>query len=88
MYLFTVFDTLVYDGRPFRAGETIDIGDPLVTIKEVTDDGRPLTVSFQFNRGLEGSAYRWVRWDDGVYAPFEVPEIGESVSLPPVTLPL
>ena len=41
----------------------------------------------RFDVILEDPSLVWLRWDDGVYAPFVLPRVGESVVLPAVTVP-
>lgn len=86
MYSFTPFDGLYFAGGPFEAGTVIDLSDPVVTIEEITPDGRPGAVSFRFERPLEDDSYRWVKWVDGVYTAFDLPTVGESEVLPRVTV--
>ena len=62
-------------------------GGTTVEVIDVTEDGRPAEVSFQFNVDLEDPSLMWLQWNDGVYVPFELPEVGETVILPSVTIP-
>jgi hypothetical protein len=86
MYSFTPFDGLYFAGDPFERGTVLRLPDPVVTIEEVTDDGRPREVSFRFERPLEDDLYRWVKWEEGVYVPFALPSVGEKILEPPVEL--
>jgi len=36
----------------------------------------------RFDRHLEDTSLRWVRWDDGRYSPFVPPAVGDSIRLP------
>ena len=53
-----------------------------IVIDAITSDGRPREVVFRFDRPLEDPSLRWLHWDDGLYAPFTLPQPGETVSLP------
>ena len=45
-------------------------------------------MSFRFARPLEDPALRWLRWNDGVFVPFELPADGETVVLEPARIRL
>ena len=51
------------------------------TIAELTEDGRPLSVSFSFKEEL--SAFDWYRWT--LYGPrrMQPPALGESIQASP-----
>lgn len=68
----------------YEAGERIErpAGGPVVTIEEVTDDGRPLLVSFEFPVVLEDPSLRWMFWQRGELVPFEVPPVGAEIVVP------
>lgn len=51
----------------------------------MTDDGRPKTVDFTFERELEDASLRWVRYEDGDFVPFDLPEVGEAIVLDAVS---
>ena len=87
-YVFQTFDLLFRDERPFEVGERIELTDCAIEIVAVTADGRPASVAFRFDRALEHDAFRWVCWDDGKYAAFQLPAVGEKVKLPPARPPV
>ncbi len=86
-YFQQTVDYLYRDATPLHVGERIAYGGTTVEVVEVTDGGRPVEVSFRFDVILEDPSLVWLRWDDGVYAPFVLPRVGESVVLPAVTVP-
>jgi hypothetical protein len=86
-YMFPVFDPLYRDATPMQEGERIELTGLTVEIMTVTEDGRPHEVAFRFDRSLDDPSLRWLEWDDGVYVPFVLPPVGESVTLPAVTVP-
>jgi hypothetical protein len=74
--------------RPLRAGEAVALGDMRIEVAEVGEAGNPMAVVYRFNEPLEHESYNWVKWEDGVYVPFEPPAIGEVVDLPATRSPL
>jgi hypothetical protein len=87
-YLFPLFDRLYRDNSPMKVGQRIELTDVTVEITAVTDDGRPAEAAFHFAEELEDPSHRWMSWKDGVYVPFVPPAVGETVTLPAVTVPL
>lgn len=81
-YLFQTFDVLFRDRQPFRVGQRIDLLGCTLEMVELTPDARPAKVRFQFDKALEDDSYRWVYWKDNGFAEFNLPAIGESVTLP------
>ena len=86
-YFHQMLDTLYRDDTPFRVGHRIEVGEAIVEIVEVTNDGRPAEVSFQSHSELEDPSLCWLQWHEGVYIPFELPSVGETVILPAVVFP-
>ena len=78
---------LYRDATPMQVGDQIAYGGTTVEVLDITDDGRPLEVSFRFDVSLEHPTLVWLQWNDGVYKPFQVPQVGESTVLPAVTIP-
>ena len=79
-----MFDHLFRDNvaDPLELGDRIELTDLTIEITAVAD-GRPAEVSFSFARPLEDPSLHWLQWKDGIYVPFDVPAIGETVELPP-----
>ena len=86
-HFYQMLDHLYRDTTPFRVGDFIDYGGALVEIAEATEDGRPLEVRVHFDVELEDSSLRWLQWKNGAYAPFELPAVGDTVTLPSVVVP-
>lgn len=68
---------------PFTVGQTFERGSAArgrctVVVEELTDDGRPRAVSFDFGVPLEDPSLRWVVWTADGLVDFEVPSIGET----------
>jgi hypothetical protein len=67
--------------RPFRVGDTVDLPGVAVVVEQVTSDGRPAVVRFDFEAPLEDPRYDWHTWDVFAFRRFEVPPVGGSVHL-------
>lgn len=67
-------------------GQIIELPDLRVTVLELTTDGRPAAVSFEFATALNDPGLRWLQWRDGRYVPFVPPAVDEYVTLPPAGL--
>jgi hypothetical protein len=67
--------------EPMHAGQTVELSGMTVEVVEVTESGEPLEVIFRFALALEDPSLRWVHWRDGLYVPFVLPAIGETVTL-------
>ncbi|GJM23711.1 MAG: hypothetical protein DHS20C16_01260 [Phycisphaerae bacterium] len=81
-YLFQTFDVLFRDQQPFTIGQRIELSDCALEIVGLTPDARPATVRFEFDNPLEDESYRWIYWKDNGFAEFDLPAVGESVTLP------
>ncbi|MEM7583577.1 MAG: hypothetical protein AAF560_09380 [Acidobacteriota bacterium] len=81
-FLFQMLDHLFRDvaSDPFVTGDRIELSELAIEILEA-ESGRPMAVAFRFAVPLEDPSLRWVSWQDGVYVPFELLAIGESVDL-------
>lgn len=71
---------------PFHRGDVITLAETRIAIAEVTPDGRPATVLAHFEKPLEDSSYVFLAWKGATYAPFELPPVGSTVTIPPVDL--
>ncbi|MGD8329592.1 MAG: hypothetical protein PVJ49_09145 [Acidobacteriota bacterium] len=74
--------------HPLQVGQSIDLDGITVSVTTVTPCGAPRAAVFTFDRPLEDRSLRWLRWDDGVFVPFDPPAIGEHVTLPRPSNPL
>jgi hypothetical protein len=86
-YMFMPFDHL-YRDSPMQLGEMVVIPGITVEVTQLTSTGRPAEATFTFDRPLDDTSLRWVRWSNGVYVPFDLPAIGETVTLPRIEVPL
>jgi hypothetical protein len=68
--------------RPFRTGDRVALSDLEVRVTEVEPDGRAAEAEFRFARPLEDPALVWKTWQSGRLAPFSLPAIGETRTLP------
>jgi hypothetical protein len=53
-----------------------------VTVTKVTADLRPKEIRARFDAPLEDPSLLFLQWTTAGYAPFTVPAVGQSVSLP------
>ena len=82
LYILQMFDHLFRDqaADPLELGERIELEGVTIEILGL-EEGRPSSVSFRFDRSLEAAKLRWLQWQDGVYLPLKLPEIGQTVTL-------
>ncbi len=67
--------------HPLHLGEHVHIARMRATVLALTDDGRPQTVAFQFERPLEDASLRWLCFQEGKYIDWTPPRVGEQVIL-------
>jgi hypothetical protein len=59
--------------QPLHRGERIQLSEMTVTVREITEDGRPIVCDFVFSQPLESAKYRWLTWHQGRLEPFRPP---------------
>jgi hypothetical protein len=72
--------------KPMHQGEKVPLQGLAIELLEVTDDGRPLRVRFDFSEPLDSARYRFYHWADNHFRPLELPAVGETKVLPRATL--
>jgi hypothetical protein len=72
----------------FRAGERVAAGTMTVEVVEVSHDGRPLVARMRFDRALEDASFAWSSWEANGPAPFELPAVGATRTLPATNNPM
>ncbi len=83
------FDNLFRkEGDRFYPGERVELTNLSVEIVGLTADGRPSEVAFRFSVPLEDPSLKWLKWEDGTYAPFEPPKPGSRILLKAAQLKL
>lgn len=67
----------------FEAGEKISLPEVEIEILEVTDNGQPKTVKFEFIESLENNRFKWLfwNWESMAYEEFTLPGIGKKVTV-------
>jgi hypothetical protein len=67
-----------------RKGDRCDLGNLTVEVLETDPADLPQRVAFRFKTSLDSPDLRWLwfQWEEGAYADFKVPAVGESVTLP------
>ena len=78
-------DQLFTTGRPFEVGDRFERVGMTAEVVRLTDDGRPAEVIFHFETALEEASWHWLHWQEGAFAPWPIPSIGETVHLPAPT---
>jgi hypothetical protein len=82
-YLSHFEDTNVRSRRfPFQRGDRVDLADVAITVREITEDGRPAEVAFEFATALEDTSLRLMVWADRAYRPFVPPPVGGTQTIP------
>lgn len=81
-YVFQLLDLLFRDADPpFRVADRVELAGLEIEVREVVD-GRPAAIRFRFDRPLEDSRLRWVAWQGEGFAAFELPDVGQRLTLP------
>lgn len=73
---------------PMREGYTRDLPGLHLQVLQVTGDGRPMRVRFDFDSPLDAGDRRWVRWRGDRFEPFTWAQAGQELTQPPALLPL
>ncbi len=63
-------------------GSRVELSRMAAEVRATTEDGRPAQVSFRFPVPLESHSLLFLYWKDDRYVPFDLPELGSSVTLP------
>jgi hypothetical protein len=84
---FLTLDWLYRDRTPMKLGGQVQSVGVTIEVTAVTDAGRPAEVAFRFVMDLDIPYFCWRQWQNGVFAPFEVPAVGQTIRLPAATLP-
>jgi hypothetical protein len=72
--------------KPMHAGDKVALEGLAIEILQVTEDGRPLRVRFDFAESLEAPRYRFYHWADNHFRALTLPAVGETKVLPRATL--
>jgi hypothetical protein len=67
---------------PMSKGERVALEGLSIEVLEVTPDGRPLRVRFEFADSLDSARYYFYHWVDNGFRALELPQIGTSRVLP------
>ncbi|HVM61903.1 MAG TPA: hypothetical protein VMV72_13655 [Verrucomicrobiae bacterium] len=81
-YLFRTFNTTM-GGARLGKGHRMELPGLRVEVQEASADGRPTRVAFRFDDSLDSPGFYWLRWSWQTfsYTPFEIPAVGQNVSL-------
>ncbi len=67
--------------NPMERGHQVKLTGMTATITALTEGARPAEVSFRFDVPLEDPSLVWFYWNDGSYARFTPPAVGEQTDL-------
>ncbi len=67
---------------PMRAGEQVRLSDMMVTVTEITDDGRAAEAEFRFQVPLEDPSLLWRHTARQSLVPYSPPTTGRTETLP------
>ena len=70
--------------HPVEPGYSVHLSGVSISVLTVTNDGRPATAKFVFDKPLEDPSWRWITWSNKAYIPFTPPRVGASVRLPEI----
>lgn len=75
-------DGLTRNTRPFAVGDHFAWREVSIEVTRVNGDGVPIEARFAFPEALENASFCWIQWQGRTFAPWTVPQIGETVALP------
>ncbi|OHB63365.1 MAG: hypothetical protein A2Y77_07000 [Planctomycetes bacterium RBG_13_62_9] len=69
---------------PMHVGDRISLPRMEVQVLAVDPAGSPVEAAFEFCTALEDASLKWLKWDwdKDVYEPFQLPTVGQTVTLP------
>lgn len=67
--------------KPLRRGESIRLSEMTITVIDVTRDGKPAVVDFEFARPLDSPSYLWMTWRRNRLQALKLPDEGQSETL-------
>jgi hypothetical protein len=71
---------------PMHPGERVELTNMAVVVRELTGDGRPAEVAFQFPVPLEDASLKWLMWKEDGYTSFTPPAVGSAITVPAVPI--
>jgi hypothetical protein len=66
----------------FSPGQHFELPGLSIVVESLDAHGDPAQVMYEFAVPLEDSSLRWMRWQDGVYVPWNPPALGQTKKLP------
>jgi hypothetical protein len=78
-FIFAAMDKLYRSPTlPMEIGQQVELSGMTVTVMSLTEEGRPLKVSFQFSESLAHPSLNFLEWGVDSYVSFSMPEIGAT----------
>jgi hypothetical protein len=72
--------------RSPKVGSVIRFEGVSFEVSAATPNGRPTEVLVRFDERLESDQFQWLKWGEHAYVPFELPAVGQQVTLPAIDL--
>jgi hypothetical protein len=78
----------LYRDRRLRMtpGERVSVTGLEIEVRAVTSDGRAQSARFTFDRPLDDALFRFYYWSEAGFAPFSLPRVGHTATLPPAAI--
>ncbi|MDR3622317.1 MAG: hypothetical protein P4L85_23400 [Paludisphaera borealis] len=67
--------------RPFALGDQVRLTGMIVTITDLTADGRPAEATFRFDVPLESPSLLWLCFQGDGFEPFTPPAVGQDIEI-------
>jgi hypothetical protein len=84
-FLRYAFDRMQRDPRNVMpVGYRVRFSDVEIEVTALTADGRPAEIVARFDAPLEDARFQFLKWGERRFVPFELPTVGERVTLPEV----
>lgn len=74
--------------HPMRVGQRIELSDMTVEVLAITEDQRPWRARFTFRLPLKDPSMCFYRWENDRFIPFKLPDVGQTIRLSRVEMPL
>ena len=85
-FMFSLFDFLFrHPDTPYYVGEKATLQGVTIEITQITEQGTPKILKCTFDRELEDNSLVWTTWSPKGYINFRLPDIGETVTIQPIT---
>ena len=70
-----------------QPGQIVRLNNVVIEVLEVSN-GLPSRAEFRFKVTIDDPSLLWFRWENGIYLPFTLPDVGEAVTIEGTPLPM